>query len=303
MEMKWSEQFIHYSWTAKNVPCGTIKPGEKVILHVPDSSVGKIRENTTLEKFKSMNLDSFEGAFGPFSVEGAEPGDAIVLNIDSIKSGNFGWSAVIPGFGLIKDAESILIKWKKKDGYWGCVYPENFLKGIRIKDRPFLGVVGVSPATNEYGMIPPQHFGGNMDFRHMTEGFHISFPVFLKGGNISFGDSHGSQGNGEVCGTAIETDSVIEFHLEILKNSKIKTPVARGSFSESGQYLWTTGVGPDLYQCAREALFEMIREFSYLGLNNTETYVLASIVGDLEITEIVDEPNFVVSLKMPSDLL
>jgi acetamidase/formamidase len=180
-----------------------------------------------------------------------------------------------------------------------------FLPGIRLPVVPFCGEIGVAPRAGPLSTIPPDVHGGNMDTRHLTAGATLFLPVFHEGARLSMGDGHAAQGDGEVCGTAIETPMRALVRLTVRKDLSLTAPefiTAPGKASQTpvGRRYATDGVGPDLLVAARDAVRRMIdwlgREH---GLAPVDAYMLCSVGIDLRISEIVDLPNFVVTAHCP----
>jgi acetamidase/formamidase len=177
---------------------------------------------------------------------------------------------------------------------------------VRIPLAPFCGELGVAPPTEgAFSTIPPDVYGGNMDTRHLTAGTKLFLPVFAPGGRFSLGDGHAAQGDGEVCGTAIETRMRAQLRLTVRKDLHVPAPqfLTAGPLAQStntGPYYATDGVGPELMTAARDAVRRMIE---YLGrehgLAAVDAYMLCSVAGDLKISEIVDVPNFIVTMYFP----
>ena len=139
-------------------------------------------------------------------------------------------------------------------------------KGIRIRNRPFLGVVGTAPKEGTYGMIPPQVFGGNMDTKTICTGSILMLPVNVDGALVSFGDPHGSQGDGEVCGTAIETEATIKVRFSTVEES-IKRPMIISEEYSTGRTISASGISEDLHIAAQMAVLDMIKYLMKRGLS------------------------------------
>ena len=176
--------------------------------------------------------------------------------------------------------------------------------------KPFAGTIGLAPGeAGLHSIVPPRRMGGNMDIRDMCAGTVLYLPVEVAGALFSIGDTHAAQGDGEVCGTAIESQMKVACRLELEKGANLAFPryTTAGPVSrhldEKG-YEVTTGIGPDLMQGARDAVAGMIDLLSARhGMAAHEAYMLASVCGDLRISEIVDQPNWVVSFYFPRVVL
>lgn len=293
---------IHFSWKPGNRHVMEVADSEIFEVEVPDSSMYQITRDTTVSEMKALDEDRFDGAAGPVKVTGAEPGDSLELEIINIETADWGWSAIIQMLGLLKgEFDDTVVIWDIHDRY--CTTRGDFLRGIRVPKNPFLGVIGTSPESGEFGMIPPMHFGGNMDNPLLTKGSRLVLPVNVPGGMISFGDLHAAQGSGEVCGTAVETSGKLTARIRVLKGMKTEYPVARVPQRHMPDSFSTMGISDDLKEASKMAVRRM---FSMLhkekGLTEKESYILCSVAGNLHISEIVDEPNFVVSMSIPENI-
>ena len=170
-----------------------------------------------------------------------------------------------------------------------------------------IGTLGVAlPEPGAHPLLPPSRYGGNMDIRHLTAGATLHLPVGVDGALVSVGDAHATMGDGEVCGTGVETAARVALQLDLEPGAAPLTPIletARAT-QRSGPALVTTGIGPDLMTAARDATRSLIDEVTRrIGLSAVHAYILASLTADLVISEIVDAPNWVVSLHLPASVL
>lgn len=290
----WDPAKIHFSWKPGMKPIATVDDGDIIKVSIPDSSTMQIKSDWTTADMDRLEFGKLDGAVGPIYVNGAEPGDALKVEIVDIETGDWGWTSLQPDFGFIKKRFSNrLIIWDIREGF--ATTRGDFLKGIRIPVKPFLGIIGVAPAEGEYGMIPPQTFGGNMDNHLLVKGARLQLPVYQGGALLSVADPHASQGDGEVCGTAIETSAKATLKISVVKNRKLKYPRAFSPYTDQDQKLVAMGIAPDLKQATTEALENMIEELVSIGFTDEEAYALMSVAGDLRLSEVVDEPNYVVS--------
>jgi acetamidase/formamidase len=292
---------LHFMWRPGIEPVLTVEPDERFQVVIPDSSTGQIRPGFSVSDLDTVDESKYDGAVGPVYVRGAEPGDTAEIVIENITTGQWGWTAILRNFGLFKETfEPTLVTWDI--GLHYATPRGEFLRGVRIPVRPFLGVVGCAPAIGEYDMIPPRHFGGNMDNRLLRKGARLLLPITNEGALVSFADPHASQGDGEVCGTAIETSAVITARIRLRKGFARTTPMLVSHEEDSGLKLITMGISDNLYEGAKLAVSEMIDHLKTQGFTKEEAYVLCSVAGNLRISEIVDEPNYVVSFVLPEEL-
>ncbi len=294
---------LHYRWSKKLEPIAEVDPEQEFRLAIPDSSGGQIRENWTTEDMAKIDESKFDGALGPIYVRGAKKGDVLEVEIREISTAAWGWTAIMSDFGVLKGVFSNrLIIWDLDNGY--ATSRSDFLKGIRVPLRPFLGVVGTAPSDYEYPMIPPQSFGGNMDNPLLVAGSRLLLPVNVDGALLSFSDPHASQGEGEVCGTAIETSAEVRVVVKIRRDLKLSAPLAVVPEEPAiGPSLVAMGISCDIRDALRRSLESLIRFAAVYGLKEEEAYVLHSVAGRLSISEAVDEPNYVVSSYLPLALL
>src|SRR5258706_3121627 len=178
-----------------------------------------------------------------------------------------------------------------------------FLPGVRVPIVPFCGEVGVAPIDGPRSTIPPDLHGGNMDTRHLTPGSTLFLPVFHADGRLSMGDGHAAQGDGEVCGTAIETPMRALVRLTVRKHLTVTAPeflTAHIPATAGGRRYAPDGIGPDLLGAARDAVRRMIdwlgREH---GIAAVEADILTSVANDLRVNEIVDAPYYIVTGHCP----
>jgi acetamidase/formamidase len=295
----------HFGWDHSFVPVLRVAPGERVTFETVDSSGGQLLPGSTLETLRGLDFGKINPVTGPVFVDGAEPGDALKVTVEHFAPSGWGWTANIPGFGLLADQflEPALHMWTYDTV---GMAPAAFGDFARVPLKPFVGTIGVAPAqAGLHSIVPPRPCGGNMDIRDMAAGTELYLPVQVAGALFSMGDTHAAQGDGEVGGTAIESPMTVSLKFELVKQAGLRTPrlVLPGPVTrhvDGAGYEVTTGIGPDLLQCARDAVSGMVELIAkQQGIQPVEAYMLCSVAGDLRISEIVDVPNFVVSFYLP----
>ena len=292
---------IHFKWNKNLEPIEYLDSNETFKIKIPDSSTDQIKEYFTDEDAKKIDVSMLDAAVGPFYVNNAVPGDTLKVTINDINPGNFGWSQTLHNFWLLSgEFSDELIIWEIKNNKIRSMR-KNFLENMSFDARPFLGIIGTAPESGEFPMIPPQSFGGNMDNRHLKKGSVLYLPVNVPGALVSFADPHALQGDGEVTGTAVETSCEAEITVEVIKNLKTDYPriISYENDNISGKFVNTMGIHNNIYEAAKIAVREMIKYLENMGFTGYEAYVLCSIIGNLKISEIVDVPNFVVTMSMP----
>jgi acetamidase/formamidase len=295
----------HCGWDNANPPVLRVAPGETVEFHPLDASGGQFTPASTAADIARLDFAKVNPVVGPVHVDGAEPGDVLKVTLLSFQPSGWGWTANIPGFGLLADQfpEPAFHAWTY-DAH--ALTPAMYGPGGRVPLKPFCGTIGLAPAEpGLHSIVPPRRVGGNMDIRDIAVGTTLYLPVEVAGGLLSLGDTHAAQGDGEVCGTAIESASSLAVRLDLVKDSALAAPrfttpgpVAR--HLDGAGYEVTTGIGPDLMAAARDAVAAMVDLLAALqGMAAVDAYMLCSVCGDLRISEIVDQPNRVVSFYFP----
>lgn len=295
----------HFGWDNSLVPAERVAPGSTIEFQCLDSSGGQLQADSTVADVAKLDFDRINPVTGPIFVEGAEPGDALKVTIEMFKPSGFGWTGNIPGFGLLADdfPEPALNIWKYDAA---SLEPALFGKHARVPLKPFAGTIGNALAeTGLHSVVPPRRVGGNLDIRDLAAGTVLYLPVEVTGALFSVGDTHAAQGDGEVCGTAIESPMDVVLKLDLVKDARLKTPrfTTPGPVTrhlDAKGYEVTTGIGPDLMTGAREAVAQMVDLLAgRYKIDPVEAYMLVSVCGDLRISEIVDMPNWVVSFYFP----
>ena len=298
---------VHYTWDVANEPLLTIADGDTVVFETRDVSDNQIGPGSDSSVISNLDWARVYPLAGPVFVEGAEPGDTLAIEIVDLHTRGWGWTAILPGFGLLADdfTEAYLRVFDLSLGDRTV-----FREDIIVPLSPFMGTMGVCPSdASAVPVMPPSRFGGNLDTRQLVKGTTLFLPVGVEGALFSTGDAHGCQGDGEICVTGLEAPmyAVMRFSLE--KDRSIPTPqyrTAPGPLTPHvnyGAFYGTTGVGGDLYAAAQDATRAMIDHLgSRYGLSAEDAYLLCSLVVDLKISEIVDAGQYVVSAVLPESI-
>ncbi|MDH4989975.1 acetamidase/formamidase family protein [Aquamicrobium lusatiense] len=295
----------HFGWDNSLAPAETVAPGSTIFFECLDSSSGQLSPESTVDDIAKLDFARINPVTGPIFVDGAEPGDALKVTIEEFKPSGFGWTANIPGFGLLADdfREPAVTIWKYDAS---TLEPALFGKHGRVPLKPFAGTIGNAPGeSGHHSIVPPRRVGGNLDIRDLAAGTTLYLPVEVAGALFSVGDTHAAQGDGEVCGTAIESPMNVVLTLDLVKRANLKTPrfTTPGPVTrhlDAKGYEVTTGVGPDLMEGAKSAVAQMVDLLAgRYNLDPVDAYMLVSVCGDLRISEIVDMPNWVVSFYFP----
>lgn len=295
----------HCGWDNSISPAAHVAPGETIRLNCRDAADGHYTASSTAADIARMDPARVNLVTGPVFVDGAEPGDALKVTIGEFTPSGFGWTAIIPGFGLLADqfTDPHLQLWEYDRT---ATTPAVFSDKARVPLKPFAGTIGVAPAEpGPHDIIPPRRTGGNMDIRDLAAGTELYLPVEVAGALFSVGDTHAAQGDGEVCGTAIESAMDIVVKLDLVKGAaprfpRFSTPGPVTRHLDAAGYEVTTGIGTDLMAAAYDAVSGMVEHLAqWRGLTPEDAYMLCSVCGDLRISEVVDAPNWVVSFYFP----
>src|SRR6204780_4033009 len=295
----------HLGWDHSFPAAVRIAPGESLEFDVIDASAGQLTQTSTAAALTGLDFARINPVTGPVFIDGAEPGDVLKITLLSFVPSGWGWTANIPGFGLLADEfkEPALHLWRYDPN---TLAPALFGRWAKVPLKPFTGTIGVAPAEpGLHSIVPPRRVGGNMDVRDVWLGTELFLPVEVPGALFSVGDTHAAQGDGEVCGTAIESPMRVALQFELIEQlplafPRFRTPGPVTRHLDEKGYDVTTGIGPDLMQASRAAVRGMIDLLtSRHGMPALEAYMLCSVCGDLRISEIVDLPNWTVSFYFP----
>jgi acetamidase/formamidase len=294
---------IHNTWDRDLPAVAVLAPGDEVTVETVEASGGQLHAGSTATDVATLDFGRVNPVTGPFRIEGARPGDALVIDVVDVSVGTWGWTACIPGFGLLADdfPDAHLRVSAIADGR------AELLPGLSLPVVPMIGTIGVAPPeAGQHSMVPPRRWGGNLDIRHIGTGARLVLPVGVDGALLSLGDAHAAMGDGEVSGTGIETDATVRLRVDVRPGAAPKTPIVETDprTHRTGAALATTGIGPDLMAAAVDATRTLIEEVTArTGLSPADAYLLASVAADLKISEVVDAPNWVVSAHLELSLL
>lgn len=291
----------HYQAGTK--PALTIKSGDTLVIHtlLTNSPAGLEKAGVAPGDVEPALRAVFDGVpaaergpgghilTGPVAIEGAEPGDTLEVQIDKVELAiPYAYNAFRYGAGFLTDdfpyARMKIVPLDRK------AMLGRFGPGINVPLAPFFGSMGVAPpeAFGRYDSAPPSIHGGNMDDKALVAGTTLFLPVHAKGALFQVGDGHAAQGNGEVDITALETSLVGTFTFVLHKKDSggLKTDYPR---AETPTHYIAMGFDDDLSNATRKALRNAVDWLvSAKGMSRDDAYMLLSVAGDVEITELVD---------------
>ncbi|HEY81721.1 MAG TPA: acetamidase [Dehalococcoidia bacterium] len=310
-------RIYHYTF-GPNEPALIVSSGDTVVAATRDAGGfdNKMAPMPEAQKPKSEAtlLCERNPLAGPIYIKEAEPGDILAVTIEKIRlNRDCAWSRHRARFGCLTGevpGQELLLNepvperkfdWQLDlERQVGILELEKSkLKRIEIPLHPFLGSIGVAP---RFGRVEPSltpgEYGGNMDCVETKEGTTLYLPVWVRGAYFAFGDVHAAQGDGELCGVALETTAEVTIRLDVLKGRSIEWPRL-----EDETHLMTTGSARPLMDCVRIAQVEMVKWLvSDYGFERWEAFQVISQVGTMRIGNVVD-PNYTVVAKFPKRYL
>jgi acetamidase/formamidase len=293
---------FHNTFSFSHKPVLRIKPGDRVRTKTIDARGFDHQDRKRGERPNPQT--------GPFYIEGAEPGDVLVVHLERIEPNRataFSSTLLAPyaadpaflrGEG---QREQTTVHWKIDKARGVARLEENSFKPGRIEIplRPMLGCVGVAPPRKEaIATSTPDTFGGNMDYNGMTAGVKLMLPVSEPGALLFIGDGHAGQGDGEVLGNALETSMDVEFRVELMKKRSVGWPRL-----ENADYVMVLGSARPLLQALQHATTEMQKWLmADYGFDERGSSLLMGHALEYDIANIVD-PHFTVVAKLRKSFL
>jgi amidase len=297
---------VYFTYCYAHPPAARIKPGDSVVTNTRDASndVFSVSDKTVAAK---LDLTKVNPQTGPFYVEGAEPGDTLVVHIDSVEPNrDWGWGASIPGFGLLapeyKTAmvtppvpDKLFIWHIDKSRKTATVdLPNSKIGKVEVPIKPFFGTIGTAPAGKEcISSLQPGPHGANMDFNEVVAGVTMQFPVFEPGALFMLGDGHSAQGDGEIDEAAIETSFDVKFTVNLIKGKKTNWPHLINDTE-----IMSIGSTRPLIDALRLACVDMVNWLvSDYGFDKYDAVQLLGQTAHLYIANVVD-PQFSVACAL-----
>jgi amidase len=271
-----SRDQLVYGFDASTPPVATIRPGETVTVETYDTSTGRVHKPEDVPAFvAARDPKKVNPAAGPIFVEGAEPGDALAVEIVSIALAPLGFARALQGAGVIQEGiREYGVVMVRVDGDH-LIYGDK----LRFPARPMVGVIGTAPPAGTIYTAHPGPQGSNIDLTIVKPGATVYLPVHHPGALLAIGDVHASMGDGEVCGTGVEINGEVTVTVNLLKRQApervwVETPDA-----------WaTTGQAESLDDAVKQAVAGMTALLmDRFGLDKTEAFLLVSARGDVRI--------------------
>ena len=280
-----------YKFSKDNKPCYTAQPGEVLQFQTLDCFSGRLTDETVTMASLDYGYDIANPAAGPVYVEGAEPGDVLVVDIYDVEVADAGTIATDDHCGpLYETTDYRTKKIHITDGMAD-------FNGVKFPIDPMIGVIGTAPDGDDVidGYVGAH--GGNLDCKLVTKGTRMYFPVRVPGALLQMGDVHATMGDSELCGTGIEIASTITVRVRVLKNFELNWPVLE-TFGPHGK--WYVHASAQEFD---EAIMNVSKEMQRLlmritGWDNVETYMYMSVQSDVELSQACKPCEVQLSLRM-----
>lgn len=298
------QQTYHYTIGPYSQPVLHVKPGDRVVVETRDAFEGKIKEETD-KPSQVLQVPFLNPQNGPIMIEGAEKGDVVAVYIEKMAPRGddpHGFCCMIPNFGGLTgtDYTALLneplpeivrkIKIDEENVYWS--------KRNTLPYKPHIGTLSLSPEIDSINSLTPDNHGGNMDVPDMGPGSITYLPVRSPGGRLFIGDAHACQGDGEVCGTAVEYQSTTTVRVDLIKNWQIGWPRL-----ENEDALMSIGSARPLEDATRIAYRELVLWMAAeYGFDKWDAYMMLSQVGKVRLGNFVD-PKYTVGAMVAKHYL
>lgn len=290
-----------YTYSAAHEPVVRVKPGQRVRIHCVDCFENRLeREDQTFDEvctYPYLNPQT-----GPVFVEGAEPGDTLLVHIDEIEiTREWAMTGLVPGFGLLTQTKTTAMLTSN--------LPE-VVRKLPIRDgkvwfgrrsaplAPFMGTMGTAPVLEAINALTPSWYGGNMDCPETCVGNTVHLPVSEAGALFFCGDGHATQGHGEIGGVACEVPVNLVCRFELIKGKAIGWPRI-----SNGEYMMTVGSARPLEDAVRIACRELVNWVAEdQAISAADALVWLTQVIELRVGNVCD-PNYSVVAAVRKDRL
>ena len=285
-----SEENIFFVFDPSLKPVATVNPGDIVVFHTKDCFSNQLISED--QSVATIDFSRVNPATGPVFVRGAEPGDSLLVDILSIETAERGFIVTVPGAGALGEN----VKQAKTRACYIRGDSVEFL-GLKTKANKMIGVIGVATSEKTPTGTPGRH-GGNLDTKLITEGSRVILPVEVSGALLGLGDLHAAMADGELCVAACEVAGRVEVKVSVAKNLRVPWPVV-----ETGDAFYILVSHDSLEEAVKEASRIAVQVLEKgLGLDWHDAYMLASLVVDLQISQVVD-PRKTIRARIPKSLV
>lgn len=288
-----------YVFSTYDEPIARVQPGEVITFFTEDAFEGAVKtEEDVPSKVRKPWVNP---QVGPIYIEGACPGDTLVVHILDIQPGReYGWSSLGEHFGgIVANPNTPMLNPPLPEKMWIYQYQDGMLvhdERLTFRWDPFIGTIATAPEREAVRSDYPFSQGGNMDVPDVRPGNILYLPVSVDGAYFFAGDCHAKQGDGEVCGAAIEIAGKLTLKFELMKGKKIKHPRI-----ESPDEIMCVGSEKPMEEAARIAYIELLNWMVELGWDKTEAYQCMSHEVKMQVGNIVN-PRYSMVAKIKKDV-
>jgi amidase len=272
-----------YEFTPALEPVYTAADGESLTVETVDSLEGAIQ---TPDDHLASVPEEVNAATGPIAVEGAVPGDVLRVDVDDVRLAEpHGRVVTTPGFGLLQDHPEIdhpATRITEVDADGETIDFE----GVGIPVDPVIGTIGVATESESISTLIPHDHGGNLDTTDITTGATVYVPVFQPGGLLALGDAKAAMADGEMCGTGAEIATEVDLTLSVVSDPAVSLSRPLVETAEHWKTIASAETMEDAVRRANEDLLALLAREHDFSL--TEAYLFSSLVGGLEISQVVD---------------
>ena len=294
----------HYVYGPYANPVIHVEPGAVITVETHDAFEGKIKK-TTDKPSKILNFPYLNPQNGPIYLEGAKKGDTLAVFIKSIKPRGkqpVGTTCLIPDFGgLVGTADTAMLNSPLPEKVKKLVIDKKgvrWSKKLTLPYEPFIGTIGTSPEIEAITSLQPDYYGGNMDVPDVATDTVIYLPINKDGAYLYLGDCHAAQGDGELCGVAIEHPTTTTIQVDLIKKWKISNPRL-----ENNRFYMSIGSGRPMEDATRRAYKDLINWMvSDWGYDKLEAYFLLTQCGRVRLGNMVD-PKYSIGASISKDII
>lgn len=290
----------HYVYGPYVEPVLRVDPGAEVSVETHDAFEGAIKSESDIPS-QILNFPYLNPQNGPIYVNGAEKGDCLAVYIKEVRPRGpqpSGTTCLIPEFGgLVGTGDTAILNAplpeRVKKVHIDAVKGVTWNDKITIPYEPFIGTIGTSPEIEAISALQPDYYGGNMDLPDVAPGAVVYLPVNTPGALLYLGDCHANQGDGELCGVAIEHPTVTTVQVDLIKKWNFKWVRL-----ENEKVIMTIGSGRPMEDAARIAYRELVRwmaaDYKFTEL---DAYMLLTQVGRARLGNMVD-PKYTIGASI-----
>ncbi|HEX2890223.1 acetamidase/formamidase family protein [Vineibacter terrae] len=286
---------FHFTIGPYSKPVMTVKPGDRVVVETRDAFSGRIKTEADKPSEK-IRMPFANPQNGPIMIEGAEPGDALAVHIEAMAPRGEqprGTCALIPEFGALTGTYyTATLNQPLPEIVRKILVDENTVHWsdkVKLPYKPHIGTLSCSPEIDSISSLTPDNHGGNMDLPDMGPGTVTYLPVRVPGARLFIGDAHACQGDGEVCGVAVEHASLTTIRVDVVKKWTIEWPRL-----ETDELIMAIGSARPLEDATRIAYRELIRWMAAdYGFDQLDAYMMLSQCGKVRLGNFVD-PKYTV---------